>query len=131
MLRFPTFTTAIYDQYQSTFNGPAATHAGRRAGRRCAWCLLLAELGLRGRARLRARSAAGAPGRSTRARLGSAVTPVPCSAWPALTVLALGVPLGELVHWLVAGSSTGDRRRHVLLDGHRYVAEPRARSPRS
>ena len=25
MLRFPTFTTAIYDQYSSTFNGPAAT----------------------------------------------------------------------------------------------------------
>ncbi|MGH3915559.1 MAG: ABC transporter permease [Pseudonocardiaceae bacterium] len=25
MLRFPTFTTAIYDQFQSTFNGPAAT----------------------------------------------------------------------------------------------------------
>ena len=24
MLRFPTFTTAIYDQYRSTFNGPAA-----------------------------------------------------------------------------------------------------------
>ncbi len=25
MLRYPTFTTAIYDQYRSTFNGPAAT----------------------------------------------------------------------------------------------------------
>ncbi|MCW2678592.1 MAG: binding-protein-dependent transport system inner rane component, partial [Modestobacter sp.] len=25
MLRFPTFTTAIYDQYRATFNGPGAT----------------------------------------------------------------------------------------------------------
>ena len=31
LLRFPTFTTAIYDQYQSTFNGPAALGARRRA----------------------------------------------------------------------------------------------------
>ena len=33
MLRFPTFTTAIYDQFQSTFNGPAATMLAGRAGR--------------------------------------------------------------------------------------------------
>ena len=30
MLRYPTFTTAIYDQYRATFNGPGATAAGRR-----------------------------------------------------------------------------------------------------
>ena len=31
MIRFDTFTTAIFDQFKSTFNGPAAQHAGRGA----------------------------------------------------------------------------------------------------
>ncbi len=47
LLRFPTFTTAIYDQYGSTFNGSAAT---AMAGVLVLLCLflLLAELRLRG-----------------------------------------------------------------------------------
>jgi iron(III) transport system permease protein len=32
MIRFDTFTTAIFDQFKSTFNGPAANYAGRRTG---------------------------------------------------------------------------------------------------
>src|SRR3712207_8248294 len=48
MLRYPTFTTAIYDQYRATFNGPGATML---AGVLVLLCLglLLAELRLRGR----------------------------------------------------------------------------------
>ena len=47
LLRFPTFTTAIYDQYGSTFNGAAAT---AMAGVLVLLCLflLLADLRLRG-----------------------------------------------------------------------------------
>ena len=54
MLRFPTFTTAIYDQYQSTFNGPAAIRARRRPRARLP-VLLLAELRRARPAPLRAR----------------------------------------------------------------------------
>ena len=48
MLRYPTFTTAIYDQYRATFNGPGATML---AGVLVLLCLVLlvAELRLRGR----------------------------------------------------------------------------------
>ena len=70
MLRFPTFTTAIYDQYRSTFNGPAADHAGQRARAAAAWCLLLLELRLRGHRRY-ARVGGGVarePARAGRAR---------------------------------------------------------------
>ena len=50
LLRFPTFTTAIYDLYGSTFNGAAANMiAGVLV--LCCLLLLLAELRLRGHRR--------------------------------------------------------------------------------
>ena len=103
MLRFPTFTTAIYDQYESTFSGPAANALAAVLVALCL-LLLLAELCLRGRFRY-ARIGAGAPRRAPPARLGR-LTPVALVAVLALAVLALGVPLGSLVRWLVAGTST-------------------------
>ena len=102
MLRFPTFTTAIYDQYQSTFNGPAANMlAGvlvlllpAAAARPSCGCAGAA--GTRGSAAARARPA---PGRRSAGR------PCRCSAGlTALVVLALGVPLGSLSRWLLVGS---------------------------
>jgi iron(III) transport system permease protein len=104
LLRYPTFTTAIYDQYQSSFNSSAATML---AGVLVLLCLglLLAEIGLRGRARY-ARIGGGAPRAVTRVRLGPATLPV-LAGLTGLTALALGVPLGSLVRWLVAGSSAG------------------------
>ncbi|HEV7825277.1 MAG TPA: iron ABC transporter permease [Mycobacteriales bacterium] len=102
MLRFPTFTTAIYDQYESSFNGPAANMvAGVLV--LCCLLLLLGELRLRGRARL-ARLGAGAARPATRARLGVLRVPV-LLALATLVTLALLVPLGALVYWLVTGSS--------------------------
>lgn len=103
MLRFPTFTTAIYDQYQSTFNGPAANML---AGVLVALCLvlLLAELKLRGRARY-ARLGAGSPRPAPRTRLGRG-TPWALLGVGALITLALGVPLGSLSYWLAVGSSS-------------------------
>lgn len=98
MLRFPTFTTAIYDQYRATFNGPGATML---AGVLVLLCLvlLLAELRLRGRAGY-ARTGGGAARQSR---------PVPLRRFTAPALLALGglvglalvVPLASVTWWLV------------------------------
>ncbi len=103
LLRFPTFTVAIFEQYQSTFNGPAATML---AGVLVAICLLFLTLEAlaRGRARY-ARIGAGAARRVTLVRLGAA-TPLAIVALLALLALALGVPLVSLARWLVISRST-------------------------
>jgi iron(III) transport system permease protein len=102
-LRFPTFTTAIYDQYQSTFNGPAASALASVLVLGCL-ILLVGDLRLRGAHSL-ARVGGGAARPAARVALGAATAPV-VAALAALLVLALGVPLGSLTHWLVVGSST-------------------------
>ncbi|MEU0467071.1 iron ABC transporter permease [Amycolatopsis sp. NPDC006131] len=104
MLRFPTFTTAIYDQFQSSYNGPAANML---AGVLVLLCLLLllGELRLRGRAR-HARVGAGSARRVTPTSLRGGTAPV-LLALAVLVGLALGVPVGSLVFWLVTGASTG------------------------
>ena len=103
LLRFPTFTTAIYDQYGSTFNGSAATMmAGVLVF--CCLLLLLAELRLRGR-RHYARIGQGAARRPDPVPLGHARWPLLLGV-AALVALAVGVPAYALVHWLVVGSST-------------------------
>jgi iron(III) transport system permease protein len=103
MLRFPTFTTAIYDQYRSAYNSAPANVL---AGVLVLGCLLLllAELRLRGDARL-ARLGSGSPRPVERVRLGRA-RPAALAATTLVVLLALGVPLASLVRWLVVGSST-------------------------
>jgi iron(III) transport system permease protein len=103
MLRFPTFTTAIYDQYRSSFNGPAANML---AGVLVLFCLvlLLVEGRLRGPARY-ARLGSGTARVAVPRRLGRLAIPS-LLALTLLVVLALGVPTGSLVHWLRIGSST-------------------------
>lgn len=103
MLRFPTFTTAIYDQYRSTFNGGAATMTASVLVL-CCLLLLLTELRLRGRRRY-ARLSAGSARPADRQRLGR-WTPVGLLAAVGVVALAVGVPTYALVHWLVVGSST-------------------------
>jgi iron(III) transport system permease protein len=101
MIRFDTFTTAIVDQFQSSFNGPAANMlAGVLAI--CCLCLLAIEAAVRGKERY-ARLGAGAARLPALHHLGklSAL----CLALPVLvTALALGVPLITLSKWLFAGS---------------------------
>ncbi|MGN0064910.1 MAG: ABC transporter permease [Nocardioides sp.] len=103
LLRFPTFTTAIYDQYGSTYNGSAATMMASVLVLLCL-LLLLGDLRLRGHRRF-ARVSSGAARRRTPLRLG----PV---RWPTTLVvggvvaLALGVPVYALLHWLRVGAST-------------------------
>ena len=103
MLRFPTFTTAIYDQYRSTFNGQAANMI---AGVLVLCCVLLltAELRLRGH-RHYARVGRGAVRPLERQRLGRARVPVTLLVG-AVVALAVGVPTYSLTRWLVVGSST-------------------------
>jgi len=103
MLRFPTFTTAIYDLYRSSFNGPAANML---AGVLLVSCLLLLTLELRLRGHHRYSRLGGGSARTIPLRALGRLT-APClGAVGGLTALALGVPLGSLTFWLVTGSST-------------------------
>jgi len=103
MLRFPTFTTAIYDQYRSSFNGPAANML---AGVLLLSCLLLLTLELRLRGHHRYSRLGGGSARSIPRRCLSRAAVPSLLAVGGLATLALGVPLGSLVFWLVTGSST-------------------------
>jgi iron(III) transport system permease protein len=103
MLRFDTFTTAIYDQFRSSFNGPAANMLAGVLVLACL-VLLLLELRVRGHHRY-ARVGGGTARRPAPRRLGRLTVPV-TAALALLVGLALGVPLGSLAHWLLQGSST-------------------------
>ncbi|MEO8857769.1 MAG: iron ABC transporter permease [Burkholderiaceae bacterium] len=102
MIRFDTFTTAIVDQFQSTYSGPAANMlAGVLV--LCCFALLGLEAGTRGKERY--------------ARLGSGSARMPqpvalgrwtkwCLLLPVLVALAsLGVPLLTLGRWLFVGGA--------------------------
>ncbi|MBX3569688.1 MAG: iron ABC transporter permease [Rhizobiaceae bacterium] len=102
LVRFDTFTTAIVEQFQSTFNGAAANML---AGVLVVCCLGLLGLEalLRGDARY-ARVGSGAARVPARVRLGSLT--LPCLALPAVVLaLALGVPLLTIGRWLIAGGT--------------------------
>jgi iron(III) transport system permease protein len=103
LLRFPTFTTAIYDLYGSTFNGAAANMI---AGVLVLLCLLLllGELRLRGRRHF-ARVGHGAARAAVPVRLGRSRLPV-LAGLGLLVAAAVGVPAYALVHWLLVGTST-------------------------
>lgn len=100
MLRFSTFTTAIVEQFQSTFDGAAGSML---AGVLVMLCLLmlLAEVAARGRARF-ARVGSGTPRPPSPVPLGRARLPA-LGALIALAALAIGVPVGTLVRWLWIG----------------------------
>ncbi|MDE1172906.1 MAG: iron ABC transporter permease [Parvibaculaceae bacterium] len=102
MIRFDTFTTAIVQQFQSTFNGPAANMlAGVLVA--CCLVLLMLEGGLRGRERY-ARVGSGAAVVPRPFRLGRAT--IPCLLLPLIiAILSLGVPFVTLTRWLVAGGA--------------------------
>ncbi|HJR89068.1 MAG TPA: iron ABC transporter permease [Aeromicrobium sp.] len=115
MLRYQTFTTAIYDQFGSTFNGPAANLTASVLVLLCL-IVLVAELRLRGNASL-VRVGRGVARPATRTSLGSARVPV-MGGLASVVILAVGVPVTSLVHWMLVGSSTafplGDLARTTL-----------------
>lgn len=102
MIAFDTFTTAIIDQFQSAYNGPAANML---AGVLVLCCLLLMALEVRARGQARyARLGAGAARVPARRRLGR-LAPI-CLLLPAATsALAIGVPAITLTRWLVGGGA--------------------------
>jgi iron(III) transport system permease protein len=103
MLRFDTFTTAIFEQFQATFAGAAGSML---TGVLVLFCLVLlvAEASARGHARY-ARIGSGAPRPATPLRLGRAAFPA-LAALVVLAVLALGVPVWTILRWLWIGGSS-------------------------
>jgi iron(III) transport system permease protein len=102
MLRFDTFTVAIFQQYQVTFDGAAGSML---AGVLVTLCLVLlvTEALTRGTARF-SRVGAGAPRTATLIRLGHNVLPAQ-GTLAVVTVLALGVPVWTLLRWLWIGGA--------------------------
>ncbi|MEU7143211.1 iron ABC transporter permease [Nocardia sp. NPDC046473] len=102
MVRFDTFTTAIFEQYQSSFAGPAGSML---AGVLVVCCLVLlaGEATVRGNARY-ARIGSGAPREVTRIRLGASAIPV-LGVLTLVAVGALGVPLWTIGRWLRIGGA--------------------------
>ncbi|MGH9092786.1 MAG: ABC transporter permease, partial [Acidimicrobiales bacterium] len=100
ILGYRTFTTEIFTEFQVSFSVPSA----------CALSLVLVVLGIvvlagdsfaRGRARVD-RSGPMAQRRVHRHRLGRATLPV-LAGFAALAALALGVPVGTTVYWMLEG----------------------------
>ena len=102
MLRFNTFTTAIFEQFQASFDGPAGSMLAALLVL-CCLVMLVTEASARGRARW--------------ARIGSGVpwpaAPIPLrgkslaalAAVAGLAVLALGVPVWTMLRWLWTGGA--------------------------
>ncbi len=100
MVRFDTLTTAILDQFQSSYNGPAANMT---AGVLVVGCLFLLGLEalVRGTERY-ARVGSGAPRMRVRSRLGS--WKIACALFLLVVMaLAVGVPIVTLGRWLGIG----------------------------
>ncbi|MCP1445456.1 iron(III) transport system permease protein [Pseudomonas sp. GGS8] len=103
MIRFDTFTTAIFDQFKSTFNGPAANMlAGVLA--LCCLAMLTAESAARGTARY-ARVGSGSAREQRIVRLNLHTTLLALMLQGITCALALGVPLITLGKWLTAGGA--------------------------
>ncbi|WP_231567696.1 ABC transporter permease [Sinomonas humi] len=102
MMRFSTFTTAIMEQYRSTFNGAAGNML---ASVLVALCLvmLVFEARARGNARY-AKLGSGAQAAPTRARLGAWELPAQLGLL-GLAIIALGVPLAVIGRWLLDGGA--------------------------
>lgn len=102
MLRFDTFTVAIFQQFQATFDGAAGSML---AGVLVLLCLalLIGEAAARGGARF-ARIGSGAPRQA--AVVGLRASRIPALAGLAtLAVLSIGVPVGTIMRWLWRGGA--------------------------
>jgi iron(III) transport system permease protein len=103
MIRFDTFTTAIFDQFKSTFNGPAANMlAGVLA--LCCLAMLTVESAARGHARY-ARVGSGSAREQRIVHLSTGSAALALTLQIVTCALALGVPLITLGKWLIAGGT--------------------------
>lgn len=102
MIRFDTFTTAIVDQFQSTYNGSAANMLASVLVTLC-MLLLAVELMARGNARY-ARVGSGAARKRIPVDLGK--WKIPLLAVPLLaTLMSIGVPAVTISQWIAAGGA--------------------------
>ncbi|MCV7300366.1 iron ABC transporter permease [Mycobacterium barrassiae] len=100
MIRFDTFTVAIFQQFQVTFDGAAGSML---AGVLVLLCLVLLTVEATARGKIRfARIGSGAPRTATPNHLGRSTIPA-LTALTSLAVLALGVPVWTLLRWLWIG----------------------------
>jgi iron(III) transport system permease protein len=97
LLRFRTFTTELYAEYRTGFNGPGASLIASILLALCLICLA-AELRVRAAADY-ARIGRGVKRRSTPLDLGRMKVPA-LTLLLVLTVAALGVPVGMIIYWL-------------------------------
>ena len=105
LMRYESFTWAIYQQYQSSFDRSAA--AALSLGLvGLATAILVFDNFARGRGRYY-RSSSGAARRQRTARLGAFRLPAAAFAWMAI-ILALGVPAAVLGYWLINGIAVGE-----------------------
>jgi iron(III) transport system permease protein len=103
MLQFQTFTTAIYEQYQSAFNPGAANMLASVLIFACLAFLCL-EISVRGHGRL-SRVGSGTARPATRVRLRGGI-PFALGWVVAVATCAIGVPIYSIGYWLVTGNST-------------------------
>ncbi|MGI8803301.1 MAG: ABC transporter permease [Solirubrobacteraceae bacterium] len=103
-LRFPTFATEIFSEYQLGFDGASAALLSLVVVV-LSVLFLGGELGLLGRSRY-ARVGSGTARARRRLHLGGRARAAAVGGVGLLVVLALGVPVGTLVYWLVRGGST-------------------------
>ncbi len=96
LLRFRTFTTEIYAEYRTSFNGPEAALLACVLLGLCLLCLL-GEYKVRGTARY-ARVARGAPRRASPIALGWLRWPV-FAGFVLLAIVTIGVPLSMILYW--------------------------------
>jgi len=102
LLRFRTFTTQIYAEYRTGFNGPGASLLSGVLILLCLLCLV-AELKVRGGARYE-RLGRGTRRPPARHALGPARLPV-LAGFVLLAALTLGLPLGMILFWLTQHGS--------------------------
>lgn len=103
MIRFDTFTTAIFDQFKSTFNGPAANMLASVLAL-CCLVMLTVESTSRGSARY-ARVGSGSAREQRVMRLSPTANTLALTLQVLTCALALGVPLITLGKWLIAGGT--------------------------
>ena len=113
LLRFRTFTTEIYAEYRTGFNGPEASLLAVVLLAFC-FLFLILEIRLRGGARY-ARIGAGARRQAAPRELGLALWPV-LFGLAALVLATLGVPLGMIVFWLIQHAAAATSPVAVSVD---------------
>jgi len=117
LLRFRTFTTELYAEYRTGFDGPGASLLAAVLLLLCLACLF-AEVKVRGGAGY-ARLGRGVRRRAARLKLGLTTLPA-LAGFAALAMTTLGVPLGMIAYWLTqhgaAAISPAEASVSLLID---------------